>query len=499
MYAAKSGTAYVPGLPTSVVPGNADADRNTKDYKVLDSFQVMPASIDGYKVSNSSSTDDGDSGKTIKIETTSDYPTELSPSAAGFEYKTDSKFVTGTMINRPVTVTYKYMVDPAKKFNLKVSDDVYEGAVGDAMNSSKKLSEQLRVTATQNEPVLTNMGTKNITPNAAYIGTGAGAANERYILDTTNPVTIEYSKGKSDSDLKVNGAPQDTTTGEFKDTANNVIKTLIPAHDQVVGGNTVYHELDVDTDHKLIGDMPNQNVTLHYNYRPNPNFTTTITVNYIDNLGNDLNALVADKAGVTATTPGNIGDFYIDPTGGIAVKTGSSRKDYDIPVPVLDTYSTTIVPTIEATNPTDWVASYAPATLDSSVVSMPSATHQATKQLNTWSTTDKYYRVTTDVDGIETTNDAPTKSVNLVVTYTIDNNSVTGVQFSSGMGGKLMKGNVDFDPTNPTHAVRLVRENVNSGTYEVEVKENLLPTPTPDPGYSFDTWKYNGQAITLPH
>ena len=497
VHAPKSGTAYVPGLPTSVTPGDNNADRNTKIYKVLDSFQVMPASVDGYKVSNLSATDDGDSGKTIKIETTSDYPTELSPSAAGFEYKADSKFVVGTMINRPVTVTYKYMVDPDKKFNLKVSDDVYEGAVGDAMTSGTKMSEQLRVTATQNEPVLTDMGTKNIKPNAAYIGTGAGLATERYILDTTNPVTIEYSKGATSGDLKINGAPQNTTTGEFQNGAT-VIKTLIPAHDQVVGGTTVYHKLDVDTDHKLIGDMPNQNVTLHYNYRPNPNFTTTISVQYVDNLGNDLTPLVADKAGITSTTPGNIGDFYIDPTGDISVKTGSSQDDYRIPVPVLDTYSTTIVPTIEATNPTDWVASYAPATLDSSVVSMSSATHQATKQLNTWTTADPYYKVTTDVDGNGTA-DAPTKSVKLIVTYTIDTNSVTGVQFSSGMGGKLMKGNVDFDPTNPTHAVRLVRENVNAGTYEVEVKENLLPTPTPDPGYSFDTWKYSGQSITLPH
>lgn len=189
-----------------------------------------------------------------------------------------------------------------------------------------------------------------ITPNADLI-TATAPAVPRYVISTTKPVSITFAKGVPNS------------SGNFVDEHNNVIKKLVPNRD-ITG---TYTKLGFDSNNKLIGQMPNQNVNVTYNYVPNPAFSNTVSVKYQDSDGTDITQKVIDKLGsaISSTVPTTANVLYKDVVGTapntqtyISVKMNTTSTAINIPVPVLTGYKTNPAPEFVAQDSSTWSDSY---------------------------------------------------------------------------------------------------------------------------------------------
>lgn len=439
---------YVPSLPA---PGTA------VPTPVMQAFQAVPKNIPGYKVMNTGLEANGEGGATLTFDD------GLAVNKTDFKYDTRANYVTGTTINRGFTVTYKYAVDNTKNFDIKVKDNIFANSaavasyIADPISGTQPISSQSRPTKSFNvlQALPTSPSDTNaVVPNATLTTIRPGDAHSRYILDAANPVTISYAKGTPDP---VNGS----FTSDV----------LIPAAD-----TAGYSKLHTDAAHTLIGQMPNQNVTVTYNYINNPNFYTTLKVKYVDAVGNDIGEKVAQAAGITATAPSTPGAFYKVAVGNdtfLEVR-ASGTSTYSVPAPELATYQSG--PRIEAENPITWGDSFEPDNLGT----LPPANAGNPK--------------------FDVTADNPSTSETLIVTYTQDPSSITNVNVSSTAGGKLMVGTDEYDiGAHPSHQKTLARTNVTGSNYQVVVNDTDLPTPTPDIGYEFVTWEHNGNPVTLPY
>ena len=108
-------------------PAATPAFKNVADRSVpvMSGISVAPLIIPGFKITNVSTTDDGDGGKTVAMENNFDV------SKTHIEFNTSSKYVTGSSINKGVEITYKYEVDPTQTNGITVQDSVFKtsGAV----------------------------------------------------------------------------------------------------------------------------------------------------------------------------------------------------------------------------------------------------------------------------------------------------------------------------------------------------------------------------------
>ena len=465
-------------------------------YPVLKDINERPKEIPGYVVSGLTVSGDGmasvakQAGLTLTAGATS-----LSvPSPYVLNFKTT---------NKDVNIEYKYKVSD-DKFSLKVVDTVWNntGSAAHPARGTLKSQNQRPIPAVSNKQVLTSVDAAGIKVNSKYvhIASPAPSTPSRYILDPDNPVTIKYDWGTPNS-----------TSGKFttaKDGTSGDILNIIPAKD-----DTDYRCIKVGnaaSGYEITGQIPNQGVTVTYNYYENPDYYTLINVKYVDNEGKDIfNKVKAanpsafiDISTVVPPAEPNIGVMYTDGDHAyMRVKNTSTSIDYDIPVPVLNDYisaGTDIskLPTITTDNLVDWNSSY------TYIYTNPAGRNQTAPNANQagWSATNPKYTVSIDKDG-DGTGETPLSSASLVVTYTIDPNKVAYVA-AIGVGtGDLY---TDGGPatghiygTLPTDIKQLSRKpSTVANHYSLEIQQSDLPTPVPATGYRFAGWKYNGTDVT---
>ena len=482
---AAAGTAYVPSLSSSpATTGPSDGQ-----HKVLDSIQTIPKIIPGYKVSSASITGAG-AAKALQFMGGS------IPS---------SKFISFITSNKDVNIEYKYSIDTTKSFTVKVVDKVWNNestTPGTYSHSSTAVpkSQNNRTMDNVTGNVLTNIN-GSITANGNYIDiTGMATSPSRYILAPDDPSTPNVNE--SVTVTYDNGDPN-PTTGVFSN-GGVALDTLIPAKTEAGKYNAI--TVGAAPSYAITGQVPNQNVTVTYNYYENPAYYTTVNVKYVDREGNDITdkvvaehpSLFTDISTLGGATPA-VGTFYKDGST-VFVRTNSTIKDYDVPVPVMNDYistGTANLPTIGVDNAIDWGSSYR--------FTNPTLTATApTPAQEGWGASHQYYRISVDRDG-DGTADTPTKKGDLTVTYTVDPSKVAQVAVVGIGNGQLIadRGQATEHEygTLASDVLQLSRENVNAttGAYELTIDPNDLPTPVPAVGYTFTGWKYNNTDITLPY
>ena len=511
----EAGTSYIPGLE------DGEITDNVKKPVLSPITNAIPKTIPGYKALPLTGTNGTNSAKLDGDILT----TTINANKKSNIYITSDNRVTGVTTNKPFSVEYSYEKDDTKKFNIRVFDAKYKSST-DLANGNAAETTQQRTAANISQPVLTDVASApfNISANTAIIGDGSSADQTMYILDATTPVTITYTKGEpataagtdiANNTIKVG---QFTTDGTGKTAAaggtGKVVTTIIPAADvQDAGGNTVYTALKADTTsttggahprntYKIKGQLPNQNVTITYNYVPNPAFSTNVKVIYVDQLGNNITDKVATAIAATAEPAGAgaVRTFYKEnvavPTylyaKANALQTGETSYNLDIPAPVLNTYGGSPSAPTSLSNPkittddsTRWGNSYTTA-LDNAFQS-------------TWSQSSPKFTVSTT---------GPVASQTVYVTYEQDPGSIAYLAYSAGTGGDLktvVAGNtVDWDPTAPGQSIPSVtKQNVQpDGSYDIVIDPNSATDPTkmpdavPNQGYNNATWYYGTTAIT---
>ena len=474
-------TAYVPSLSaTSTGPLNGP-------HKVLESVQAVPYSIPGYAVTNVTLTGDG-SAKALS------YMGGSIPA---------SKFISFKTSNKNVAIKYEYGIDNSV-FTVKVVDKVWQNdaAPGSFSHSSNTVkSQNNRTSANVTGQVLTRLndnGARKITANGNYVDiTGTAALPSRYVLDPSEPVTISYDKGTPDS-----------STGKFTQNGGDIsggnpaIPTLIPAADS--GSDYTKISVGAAPEYVINGQLPNQNVTITYNYYENPNYYTVIDLNYIDKEGNSVvdkilqehPGLLTDIATVVPPAAPAVGVPYTDGTN-VYMRVNVSQKDYQIPVPALNDYisdvsNPTKLPSVDTEDALKWNASYRYISTGTSTA--PTA---ATEGWNAGS--HAYYGVTIDKDG-DGNADTPTTSGKLAVMYTLDPDKVASVvAVGIGTGQLIVDDGLATEHeygTDASDVARLSRQNITASDYSLTVNESNLPTPKPAMGYKFGGWQYNGTTIT---
>lgn len=478
-HVADSSTAFVPSLDR----------RGPKDgqYTVLKSIQTIPYTIPGYKVTNVSITGPG-ATKALAFMGGS------IPS---------SKFIQFITSNKNVNIKYEYGKDITKNFTVKVVDKVWnnESTTPGTYSHSATATPKSQNNRTANNAignVLTNI--TGITANSNYIDIGGTATTpSRYIVAPDDPATHENESVTITYD---NGDPN-PTTGVFSN-SGNPIDTLIPA--KTVTGQYTAITVGGAPAYGITGQIPNQNVTVTYNYYENPAYYTTVNVKYVDKEGNDITdkvvaehpSLFTDISTLGGATPA-VGTFYKDGST-VFVRTNSTIKDYDVPVPVMNDYistGTANLPTIGVDNAIDWGSSYR--------FTQPTWTATApTPAQEGWGASHQYYKISVDRDN-DGTADTPTKKGDLTVTYTVDPSKVAQVAVVGIGNGQLIadRGQATEHEygTLASDVLQLSRQNVNAatGAYDLAIDANDLPTPVPAVGYTFTGWKYNNTDITLPH
>lgn len=476
---------HVPANSTVFVPG---IDGNTKGSKsgtnainALTYFQTDPITeIGGFKAVNTGLND------TATIVNTGSSIRTLADT--NFSYSNGT--VSGNAINRDVNIEYKYNIDTSKEFTLSIEDNIYQ--VDPNTNIASLVRSQVRKTV--HKPTGFDIGTlglgtdPTITASGMYMLVGS-------TVGTTAAPTVKLSATddpKEKAEIKyVKDASVLAQAGKnYSDLNKYLIHNAKDASKGLPGGQTPTgvdpNEIKLDASNNIIGHMPNQGVTVTYNYVLNPNFRTHINVIYQDADGNNITDKVIDKIGTITADPttvanptaANLNSIYSAQLSAtekqlVAYVNNSSTAGVDIPAPKLDLYQPN--PTIDAVNLPSWMNSYTPSSVSSLNGSW------------TLGTNEKFHV------GVSTASGAPSTSETIIVTYRINPSAVVGVQAETNMGGKLMVGSAEYNPANINHAITRARENIDNtaNTYELTLKESYLPTPKPNPGYEFDHWQYD--------
>lgn len=334
-------------------------------------------------------------------------------------------------------------------------------------------------------------------------------ADVEYILDPTVPVEIEYTYTKSTDPA---GA---ANYGRFFDASGNLMDTMIPfAFDTNPSNFAPINVAGLADGYKPQGQMLNQNVTIKYNYIKNPNYYRGITINYVDEEGNEINDKVVDALGSVATLPASpaipvIGTVYKNPSSGhLFIRVDSNTAaSYNIPLPKLDTYiaydtSPAGIPEVEPESTTAWDSTFTPSS-GNIATALNSGGTQA------WTAANQQLSVNSAA-GVG-------RNISVTVTYNRDLGSIAAINPLAGIGGKLMvpaftnnigllvpehEYNGGVYPTDaayvaaglagqPIEDVRSLPrvKNIIASTYHVNITDSDLPTPLPDQGYRFRGWK----------
>jgi len=469
---------HVPDASTSYVPSISATTVGPKNgpHKVLESIQTIPYVIPGYTVTNATITGAG-APKAVQ------YMGGSIPA---------SKFMSFITSNKDINIKYEYGVDTTKNFAVKVVDKVWQndsttpGTYSHTTNTVKSQNNRTANNVVGN--VLTNI--TGITANGNYVDiTGSATTPSRYILDPTDPVTVTYDNGTPDP------------SGQFL-SGGNPIPTLIPA--VTVAGQYTAITVGSDPATTISGQVPNQNVTITYNYYENPNYYTTVNIKYADKEGNDItnkvvtehSSLFTDISTVVPPAAPAVGTLYKDGSS-VFMRVNTTQANYNVPVPVMNDYISTGTdsPTISPDNSIDWSSSYR---FINGGGSTPTPAQEG------WGASHPFYEVSIDRDG-DGTADTPTKNGDVTVTYTVDPTKVAQVAVVGVGNGQLLadRGQATEHEygTLASDVLQLSRESVtSSGDYSLTIKEADLPSPVPAAGYKFMGWKYGTTDVNpLPY
>lgn len=463
---------HAPAVAGTVAPAEINGATTapatvTASYPVLRVVQAAAKNIPGFKLDAASTTSEvGGTNTTNGVN--------LFPGDTGTNFKVTGDQVNGTMINQPVVINFKYAVDPAQKFGIKVIHNLNGAPVTDRTLREFAVGENLA-----------NIADK-VMPDHTLIEAQPGEPSSRYRLAPTNPVVITNASGAAFTPNSSLLGPNDAPNA-----ADQIQANVLPA---LPSGDT-----DPNPANGLLtGKMINQGMTVTYNYVPNPNYYMTLSVRYEDTNGLDLTDQVAAKVTAAGNMAANVNaSTATQPALVTSPSTGSrlvykvvtpappSGENYTVYAPFIDGYTTSPAPAVSAADATQY-----------------SNANFSTLPTTGWSTTSQFYTVNTGA--------APNGSAEIVVTYTPDAANLVQTNFATDLGGDLEVGGAPFDPSsNPAHAVTFVKQNKNAvlNTYDVSLTAAQLPTPKADDGYKFTGWqldKNDGstpagfQDITLP-
>lgn len=459
-YTADNGV-YVPGLPAD----------STATKNVLEAIPQSPLVPDGFMITN---TDADDTVKFYDHSTTTPFTTEFTGFTAGDAGFTmdNNKNLSGTMVNKDTKITFNYSVNPNVKKSLQVVDEIYQDT---ALSTLSKRSN--RVGGLYYEAALTDIGAKNIKPNASIGTKDAGSVTpaDRYIFDGAVISHITSDKNIADGNLAANATLLSVDAGSGAHVYDGLKVNMTPT----------------STDFgKITGQMPNQDVKITYKYHINSAFETTLRVKYMDDRGNDITKLIVSKyenghALPTSPTGLSNGDVYkeVDTAGDatfLDIKAGYNASQYDIhiPVPKVDNYKYgTDHPKAQLNGGTaTWGSSYqtAIANIDSS-----------------WSDANQYFDLTTATTG-------PIESKEIIVTYAVDPTAIVQLIPINGAGGSIKVANsptaADYN-VNTDAAINLSRITpTGSTTYSVNINpSDMIYYPVPNAGYRFDHWETSSE------
>ena len=457
---------HVPANSNVFVPGiNGNTNGSLNRINVLTHFNIAPITeIGGFKVVNTGLND------TVNIVN----PGSSTRTLADTNFSYSNGTVSGDAINRNVKIEYKYDVDTSKEFTLSIEDNIYQ--VDPNTNLATLVRNQVR--KTEHKYTGFDVGTLNIGADPTITASGMYMLVDTTVGSTTAPTVKLSSTDDPKEKAEIKYVKDAAVLAQPGKTVLDLNKYLIHSSDQ--------NNITLDASNNIIGHMPNQGVTVTYNYVLNPNFRTHINVIYQDADGNNITDKVIDKLGtinddpttIANPTAANLNTIYSTSFGAtnkqlVAYVNNTSTGGVDIPAPNLDLYQPN--PTIEAVSLPSWMNSYTPSSVSSLNGSW------------TLGTNEKFHV------GVSTVSGAPSTSETLIVTYKINPSAVVGVQAGTNTGGKLMVGSTDYNPADINHAITRARENIDntSNTYELTLRENYLPTPTPNPGFEFDHWQYD--------
>ena len=460
-YTANSGV-YVPGLPAD----------STTTKNVLEAIPQSPLVPDGFMITN---TDADDTVKFYDHSTTTPFTTTFTGFTAGDAGFTmdNNKNLSGTMVNKDTKITFNYSVNPNVKKSLQVVDEIYQDAALTTLPNSRP-----RVGGFYYEPALTDIGAKNIMPDASNGTKDAAHATsaDRYIFDGA---VISYIT--SEKNIK-DGIPAANATLLSGDAGSGA-----HAYDGLKV-NTVYSSTDFG---KITGQMPNQDVKITYKYHANPAYATTLTVRYMDDRGNDITNLIVSEYertnGALPTTAGATnGSTYkeVDSSNGkvkyLKIKAGYNASQYNIhiPVPKVDNYK--------------YGSDHPKAQLNGGTATWGSSYQTAIASIDSsWSDTNQYFDLTTATTG-------PIESKEIIVTYAVDPTAIVQLIPINGAGGSIKVANsptaADYN-VNTDAAINLSRITpTGSTTYSVNIKpSDMIYYPVPNAGYRFDHWETSAE------
>ena len=503
---------------TSVINPATENIATTGGKEVLTGFQANAKPIIGYEVV----------GSEVNL-----YKSGTNTAWSGNPgFSVTNERVGETTINKDTFITFRYAPKQDTKFKLTVVDNYYDYeehpaagvTIGEGVTvlagqlkrsgSPRSITRPVSKYYYATQDVNTDSTTK--AKNGTYKLDGAGnidlnpGADVEYILDPTNPVEIEYAYTKSTD------AAGAANYGKFFDASGNLMDIMIPfAFDTNPSNFTPINVAGLADGYKPQGQMLNQNVTIKYNYIKNPNYYRGITINYVDEEGNDINDKVVDALGTTITTlPASpaipvVGTVYKNPSSGhLFIRVDSTTAaSYSIPLPKLNTYiaydtSPSGIPGVEPESTTAWDNTFTPLSGDITTALNPGGAQA-------WTAANQNL-IVNSAAGVG-------RNISLTVTYNRDLGSIAAINPLAGIGGKLMvpayTNNIGLlvpeheygggtyptdaafvaaglagQPIEDTHSLPRVK-NITAGTYHVNITDSDLPTPVPDQGYRFRGWK----------
>ena len=459
-YTADNGV-YVPGLPAD----------STTTKNVLEAIPQSPLVPDGFKITN---TDANDTVKFFKPSTSPLFTTAFTgfnATDAGFTMD-NNKNLSGTMVNKDTEITFNYAVDTGVKKSLQVVDEIYQD------NTLTGLPEvRGRVGGLYYESALTDIGAKDIKPDANIGKHDAANArpSERYIFDG---VVINYITSEKNIKDGIPAANATLLSGDAGSGAHTYDGLKV---------NTVSSSPDFG---KITGQMPNQDVKITYKYHVNSHYETTLTVKYMDDMGNNITQLIVSKYEngnplPTSSTGLNNGGVYkeVDGAGNakfLHIKTVYNAGSYNIqiPVPKVANYK--------------YGTDHPKAQLKGGTATWGSSYQTAIANIgSSWSDTNPYFDLTTASTG-------PIENKEIIVTYAVDPTAIVQLIPINGAGGSIKVANsptaADYNVSTDA-AINLSRISpTGSTTYSVNIKpSDMIYYPVPNAGYRFDHWETSAE------
>ena len=448
---------YVPGIPTSA---------QIENRHVLDGIPQFPLVPNGFKIINTNVNDTVKFFKPGTATAFTDSVTAFNAQDAGF--RLDSNYnLSGTMINKDTHITFKYDVDSQIKKTLQVVDEIYPDY---SPNSTPKTI----IRDNFDLPAYTDVATKNIKQSATISNAirGNATSSDRYYI---GGVTINFIDSEKSGFVNNTLLKDSVSIGDFTYeglSANSLSSgTLSPG--------------------KIVGQMPNQDVKVTYKYYPNTLYETTLRIKYMDDRGNDITRFVVKTFEGSTSLPlssprGSLnGTIYkeVDHNGiptYLDMKAGYNNGSYTIkiPVPKLEGYKYDAGNTPKAQlNGDNWNDSY-----KTPLASIASS----------WSDSNQFFN-------LETADTGPTKTKEIIVTYTSSPESTVKLIPINGAGGSIKVANsptaADYN-VGTDAAINLSRLNQSSTstTYDVNIKpSDMIYYPVPNAGYRFDHWETSSE------